>query len=265
MSGDIESLVEALAAHRRFAGQRPATIQIDTWILRQLPRHPDQCTLADYEAIILRSRSASTRATYSRRLRSALGLLYDLGLIQSTTHQKIPQLRQPKTEPRPLSDEQLQRLFRESVEPWRTMFRIAFLTGARSGELLVMSGSDLTQGYNGPEILMHGKGGKDVVIPCHPTAARLIEGFGTLGRLWPQFGSNVYLSRAGSVYLRSIVGGEHHSMHSLRHTMATRLLEATGDITIVQKVLRHESVSSTMIYAEVASSKRRDAIELLSA
>jgi integrase len=265
MSGDVESLIEALAAHRRLLGHSDKTTKIDAWALRQLGKHPDQCTLADYERVILRSRSASTRATYSRRLRSSVSLLHDLGLVSSTTHQKIPQLRQPKTEPRPLSDEQLQKLFKEAEEPWKTMFRIAFLTGARAGELWRMCGSDLTEGRNGPEILMHGKGGKEVVIPCHPTAARLIEGFGTLGLLWPDFTTPDFLAQQGSRYLRSIIGGEGHSMHSLRHTMATRLLEATGDITIVQKLMRHESVTSTMIYAEVASSKRRDAIELLSA
>ena len=42
--------------------------------------------------------------------------------------------------------------------------------------------------------------------------------------------------------------------HILRHTFATKLAE-TADITVVQKLLGHKDLSTTMLYAEVNEDK----------
>jgi site-specific recombinase XerD len=47
--------------------------------------------------------------------------------------------------------------------------------------------------------------------------------------------------------------------HSLRHAFATRVLEATGDLAVVQDMLGHSSPATTRIYAKVSSKRMRDA------
>lgn len=47
--------------------------------------------------------------------------------------------------------------------------------------------------------------------------------------------------------------------HSLRHAFATKLLEATGDLAVVQDMLGHSSPETTRIYAKVSSKRMRDA------
>jgi site-specific recombinase XerD len=47
--------------------------------------------------------------------------------------------------------------------------------------------------------------------------------------------------------------------HSLRHAFATKILEATGDLALVQDMLGHSSPTTTRIYAKVSSKRMRDA------
>jgi integrase/recombinase XerD len=47
--------------------------------------------------------------------------------------------------------------------------------------------------------------------------------------------------------------------HSLRHAFATKVLEATGDLAVVQDMLGHSSPVTTRIYAKVSSKRMRDA------
>lgn len=47
--------------------------------------------------------------------------------------------------------------------------------------------------------------------------------------------------------------------HSLRHAFATKVLEATGDLAVVQDLLGHASPETTRVYAKVSSKRMRDA------
>jgi integrase/recombinase XerC len=47
--------------------------------------------------------------------------------------------------------------------------------------------------------------------------------------------------------------------HSLRHSFATKMLEATGDLALVQDMLGHSSPATTRIYAKVSSKRMQEA------
>ncbi len=47
--------------------------------------------------------------------------------------------------------------------------------------------------------------------------------------------------------------------HSLRHAFATKILEAPGDLAVVQDMLGHASPATTRVYAKVSSKRMRDA------
>jgi integrase/recombinase XerD len=50
------------------------------------------------------------------------------------------------------------------------------------------------------------------------------------------------------------------SVHSLRHTFATRLYRQTGDLRLVQRALGHRHIATTEIYARVEDAALRKAI-----
>jgi site-specific recombinase XerC len=48
--------------------------------------------------------------------------------------------------------------------------------------------------------------------------------------------------------------------HRARHTFGTRLLEATGDLRLVQEALGHKTITSTQVYTRVSSPRLRAAV-----
>lgn len=52
------------------------------------------------------------------------------------------------------------------------------------------------------------------------------------------------------------------SSHDGRATVATTLLEKTGDIRVAQEMLRHASVTTTQLYTQVAAERLREAAKL---
>jgi len=53
------------------------------------------------------------------------------------------------------------------------------------------------------------------------------------------------------------------SVHGLRHTFATSLLERTGNLALVQQSLGHRHISTTTIYAHVPSEALQQALETI--
>ena len=45
---------------------------------------------------------------------------------------------------------------------------------------------------------------------------------------------------------------QHHGMHSLRHSLATYLLEDNVPFSVISDILGHTSTNSTMIYAKAS-------------
>ena len=55
------------------------------------------------------------------------------------------------------------------------------------------------------------------------------------------------------------------SCHHLRHTFATRLCQTTSNVKVIQYVMGHKDISTTLeIYAEATDEKNKEVFEMLS-
>ena len=52
----------------------------------------------------------------------------------------------------------------------------------------------------------------------------------------------------------------HYSIHSLRHSWGTYLYAKTKNLRLVQKELRHRSIQTTTVYADVTPEERSEAV-----
>lgn len=127
------------------------------------------------------------------------------------------------------------------------------------------------------ELKVLGKGDKERLVPLEGgVAAALDDWLGVRGtepgpllcpvrkggkvelrRMSPQAIYDALLKRAGAARLPSL------SPHDLRRTFASDLLDVSGDVSAVQKLLGHANVQTTMRYDRRGEVAKRKAINLL--
>lgn len=108
-------------------------------------------------------------------------------------------------------------------------------------------------------------------IPLHPVAANVLRAWqgrcGSRDWVFPGGSRGGVISETGlrQVY-RDVCeqAGLESVPHRQRHSLATLVLEDTDNIAVVQELLGHDNIASTMIYAKVAASKVQSAVEGLS-
>jgi site-specific recombinase XerD len=244
------------------------------WQLAQRPIS----RLADLHLADLRAyqttRSADGRAatTINRTLDYVLTLLReqaDQGQAVDASVFRLQPLPRPDALPRHLSEAESQRLesyLRQRLDTADPLLRlenacltILAHTGLRASELLDLQFQDLDLSTN-RLIVRLGKGQRDRVVYLSGVARQAIEyyldGFARLPAvplLTRSGGQPLSYSwlRAHVAAFGQAAGVDNLTAHRLRHTLATRLLNAGMDITRIQKLLGHEHVSTTMIYARV--------------
>lgn len=133
-------------------------------------------------------------------------------------------------------------------------------TGMRCGELLKLRGEDVR---NNQITIWDTKNGKDHTIPLTQRASRIVS-----ERL-AQHGKGVLFPIPyDSLQKRFLRVTEHLeledvSLHVLRHTFASRLVQKGVTIQVVAKLLNHSTIQMTMRYAHLAPSNLADAVALL--
>jgi site-specific recombinase XerD len=244
------------------------------WQLEQRPiTQLADLHLADLQAYqIARSADGCAATTINRTLDYVLALLReraDQGQAVDASVFRLQPLPRPDALPRHLSDmesQQLETYLLRRLDTADSVLRLenaclAILahTGLRASELLDLQFQDLDLGTN-RLIVRQGKGQRDRVVYLSKVARQALEHY-LDGFARPPVAP--LLTRADGrppsySWLRTHVaafgqaaGVANLTPHRLRHTLATRLLNAGMDITRIQKLLGHEHISTTMIYARV--------------
>ena len=181
--------------------------------------------------------------------------------------------------PRPLTVEgaldMIGRVGDQASEDWIAARDIAVLTllygcGLRISEALGLTGAALPL----PDILrIRGKGDKERLVPTLPAAAEAVARYGALcpfdlakqdalfrgargGPLNPRLIALVMEKARMQLGLPSSA-----TPHAMRHSFATHLLSAGGDLRAIQELLGHASLSTTQAYTAVDAARMMEVYE----
>lgn len=202
----------------------------------------------------------------------ALRFLYGTTLGRPEQLPLIPFGKRPKTLPSVLSPAEVLRLL-DAVEPGRdrVLLQVAYGCGLRLSELLHLQVADI----DSARMVIHvrqGKGAKDRLVPL---SLRLLEDLRAYWRMhrprtWLFPGHKPERSITSSNVQRRFgrlvkqVGlRKHCSMHTLRHSYATHLLEAGVDLLTLKALLGHTSLQTTARYLHVSTHRLMQAPSLL--
>ncbi len=171
--------------------------------------------------------------------------------------------------PRPLSEEAAKAMIGtvelQSGTSWQGARDAAVITllygcGLRISEALGLTGRDLPLGSS---LRILGKGGKERIVPVLPIARKAVD---TYLRLCPHaIAPNMALfrgARGGPLNPRLVAKVTEQARmqlglpatatpHAMRHSFATHLLAAGGDLRAIQELLGHASLSTTQAYTAV--------------
>lgn len=129
-------------------------------------------------------------------------------------------------------------------------------TGMRRGELLGMKPEDLDGNY---ARLWKTKNGKARSVPLSERAKVLLE------QHLP-FNLTVAQIQQEWTKAKQKMGLEHDNnfvLHTLRHTAASRLLNSSNNIALVQRMLGHSKITTTMRYAHISDDQLLNAVRAM--
>lgn len=211
--------------------------------------------------------AAETRRGYRNTLRSFFAWALSEGVVTANPALALPKVRAGKARPRPTPDRAWSDALAAADPRTTVMLRLAGEAGLRRAEIAAVHTRDVIDTEDGPELLVHGKGGKERIVPLSTELGDLVRG-GAAGHtrgankwgwLFPGAdGGHLSARRVGEL-LRDALPGQ-WTGHTLRHRFATRAYRGTRNIRAVQELLGHESVATTQVYTGVDAEELRAAM-----
>jgi site-specific recombinase XerD len=176
----------------------------------------------------------------------------------------LPRPQKERKLPDVLTEKEVSRIFSEVKNlKHRTMLMFAYASGLRVSELISIRVEDIDTGRK----LVHirgGKGKKDRYTILSESLVGVLHvywkiyGLGATGWLFPGASDGQHLSVRSiqAVFERAVKSAgitKPVSMHTLRHSFATHLLEHGTDLRYIQALLGHQSSRTTEIYTHVST------------
>jgi site-specific recombinase XerD len=193
----------------------------------------------------------------------ALRFFYGITMGQNEIPERIAYAREPRKLPVILGADEVIR-FLEAVPSLktRTALTTAYAAGLRASEAVHLKVADIDSSRMLIQV-RHGKGAKDRTVMLSPQLLRILRIYWRLAKpkewLFPGRGGSkpidVQVLHAACRSATKAAGlTKHVTVHTLRHSFATHLLESGVDIRIIQVLLGHNNLSTTARYTQVATS-----------
>jgi len=231
-------------------------------------RSPDLASSEDLRTFQLQQVELGVSSTTINATITGLKFFFDITLERPEALRRMSRVRKPQKLPQVLSVEEVERLLAGSSNPkHRAALAVAYGAGLRASEVVHLKIADIDSERMIVRVVQ-GKGLRDRYAMLSPSLLEILRDWWRHGHaqgkmlqggwLFPGINpvnplSTRQLNRA--CHLAAQAGGleKRVSMHTLRHSFATHLLENKVDIRVIQVLLGHRKLETTARYSHVAT------------
>ena len=200
--------------------------------------------------------------SYYKLNRCALRFFYRETLGRDDVPASLAPVKQPRTLPVVLGPDELARFFAVVRNlKHRALLMTAYAAGLRVSEVTRLRVADIDSDRMVIRV-RHAKGQKDRYVMLSPRLLEILRAYWKAARpadfLFPGAVPDRPLTTGSvrKICSRACVAaglGKHVTVHTLRHSFATHLLESGTDLRTIQVLLGHNSFSTTARYVHVAT------------
>lgn len=210
-------------------------------------------------------RSPATINRYLEQLGTMLNMAVSNRYIKESPMKGVKKFRCEHHTIRYLTREEEVELYKHLPEYLKLIVTVALHTGLRRGNILELRWEQINFDYKMIEVLKN-KGNKKIQIPLSET---LYEEFSKIRQnegyvfVNPETGLPYQDIKKAFNTAKEKAGIKDFRFHDLRHTVATRLVEKGIDLAVVQDLLAHSNIQTTMRYAHPVPKRKLEAIQAL--
>ena len=243
-----------------------------------LGRSPDTASPEDLRRYQLHLVETGISSIMLNHTITALRFFFGVTLDHAEIMARMSSVREPRKLPVVLSREEVARLIDAAGKPkYQAVLSVAYGAGLRASEVVALKLGDIDSTRMTLRV-EQGKGHKDryamlspVLLQCLRVWWQAAHAKGKMldgGWLFPGQNpinpmSTRQLNRICHMAAAAAEIDKRVSMHTLRHSYATHLLEQKVDIRIIQVLLGHKKLETTALYAQVATDVLREVVSPL--
>jgi site-specific recombinase XerD len=231
-----------------------------------IERSPDTATLDDLRRFRLHLIDSALSPSSVNTTMQALKFFFSVTLDRPDLLKALFRVQAPQKLPTVLTQEEVARLLDAvSGAKCKAALSVAYGAGLRASEVVSLKVSDIDSVRMVLRV-EQGKGRKDRHAMLSPMLLNILRDWWQIGRpnAWLFPGQNPVnpltprqLNRACHAAAHIAEINKRVSMHTLRHSFATHLLEQDIDIRVIQVLLGHAKLNTTALYTRVATSTIR--------
>jgi integrase/recombinase XerD len=231
-----------------------------------LGRTPETADIEDLRRFRLHLIDSSLGASSVNTTMQALRFFFSVTLDRPELLKALFRVQGPQKLPAVLTQEEVARLLDCAASAkHKAALSVAYGAGLRASEVVSLKVSDIESARMVLRV-EQGKGRKDRHAMLSPMLLDILREWWRIGRpkAWLFPGQNPVnpmttrqLNRACHAAAHVAEINKRVSMHTLRHSFATHLLEQDIDIRVIQVLLGHAKLNTTALYTRVATSTIR--------
>lgn len=212
--------------------------------------------------------SKNTKTSYFSCFKAAINQAIKLGKVKAEVLTMVSGLPMADSHREFLTMDEVKKLAATNCKDkgLKRAFLFSCLTGLRSIDIMKLTWGNVStvSGFTRLTFMQQKTGGQEYLEISEQATALMGEREDDGSLVFGDFNKrNTKIGKKLTAWAKSAGINKHITFHCARHTFAVMMLELGVNIAVIQKLLGHRDLSTTLIYAKVLDKSKREAVTMI--